>query len=623
MSCVKQVRKLASTILCFAPSAALWWLDRRQRGAFVAKFPANEVQFYNVSAALSATLIACLVLLAVRERGGLRWFAHGLLVLAAAVLVGSQQDCFRRYQAFIDHTAILSGTTLWPPMWEHFRTAPSRFFASYGLPLLTAVFLPLVLRRLRGPEKPKVKPPRYYWDLGIIAALAMAFIAPNRGARQGMVPEALYLSGLGQGVRAHWDHNETVRRIHPGPRIPVELPQNLIATPARKRSVLFVVNESVRFASVCTAYGPDCPVNPFSNAAAKDRIPFMQMRAMDSTTTISIGVMWTGLLPTASREEMTSAPLIWEYAHAANIPTAYWTSQNVLFGNQGRWVENLPLDKSVNATQLEENASLDAGAEDTRLFNHVIAELPTMPDPFFGVVHLSNTHYPYLLDDKDAPFQPETDDSGPINHDRLLNRYHDAIYHQDRGFGRLIDAVHASGRPITIVYISDHGEQMHEHGPHGHTGSLHEQEVHVPAWIDTPSGTLTGSEHASLVSLRDRALLSIDVMPTLLDLLGLLDNEKLGPFRRKMAGESLLRGGSPENTPRFITNCMSMWGCSFQNWGAIAGTRKLIAHQSNAGWRCFDVRTDPEETHDLPTSACADLVPIAETALDGYGKTPF
>lgn len=618
---VTKARRALSILLCFVPGAFLCVLDQRQRAVFISHFPPNEVRAYNVIAALVMTLFSCLLLLSVHERGRMRGLAHVLLVLAAAVLVGSQQDTFKRYQAFIDHTVILSGTTLWPPMWEHFRTSPARFFASYGVPIGTAIALPFVLRWLRGPREPK-KAPRFCWDVACIAMMAMCFVGPDRFARQGMPPEALYLSGLGQGARAHWDHNETVRRLHPGARIPQPVPP-LSASPSKPRSVLMVVNESVRFKSVCTAYEKHCPVNPFSNQAAKDRIPFMQMRSMDSTTTISIGIMWTGLLPTATREEMTTVPLIWEYAHAAKIPTAYWTSQNVLFGNQGRWLENLPFDRSINATELEENASLDAGAEDTKLFDHVIGELPKMPDPFFGVVHLSNTHYPYLIDDKDAPFQPEGDDSGPINHDKLLNRYHDAIYHQDRGFSRLIEAVHASARPITIFYISDHGEQMHEHGPHGHTGSLHEPEVHVPAWVDTPPGTLTAAERASLVSLRDRALLQIDVMPTLLDLLGLLDEPNLAPFRRKMAGESLLRGGSPEATPRFITNCMSMWGCSFQNWGAIVGTRKLIAHQSNAGWRCFDARTDPEEEHDLPASACADILPLAETALEGYGKTPF
>ena len=87
-----------------------------------------------------------------------------------------------------------------------------------------------------------------------------------------------------------------------------------------------------------------------------------------------------------------------------------------------------------------------------------------------------------------------------------------------------------------------------------------------------------------------------------------------------MPGTSLLRGGSPADRPLVMTNCSEIWQCAFKNWGAIKGSRKLIAHQFDAAWSCFDTSVDPEEKHDLGEAACADLQVLAEA--NGRGR-PF
>jgi hypothetical protein len=77
-----------------------------------------------------------------------------------------------------------------------------------------------------------------------------------------------------------------------------------------------LLNESVRAASACVAYDRDCRHTPFSNEAAPARLPLMQMRSVDSTTAISLGVLWSGIAPESGREALHSAPLVWEYAAA-------------------------------------------------------------------------------------------------------------------------------------------------------------------------------------------------------------------------------------------------------------------------------------------------------------------
>jgi glucan phosphoethanolaminetransferase (alkaline phosphatase superfamily) len=454
----------------------------------------------------------------------------------------------------------------------------------------------------------------------VIAALLMAFSAPGRSDVQAATPDVLYLAAMGQLGRAHWDHNEAIERVHPGARSPLPVPA-LRPAPPRQRNVLLVLTESVRAQSVCVEHSDDCRWTPFSNAAVPDRMPLGQMRALDSTTAISLSVLWSGCSPDESRATLHSAPLLWEYAHAAGLDTAYWTSQNLLFGNAGEWLRGLPLTRSVNATQLDAEAELDTGADDGKLVDRALVEMGELREPFVGVVHLSNTHFPYAIDEKDTPFLPQSEATGPGYEAQILNRYRDAIWLQDKAVGRFLTDLRKTpmGARTVVVFLSDHGEQMREKGAVGHTGTLFEQEIRVPAWVDAPKGTLTADEERSLHGLSRAPLTTLDVLPTLLDLMGVLDDPAIASFRRSMPGTSLLRGGSDPGRAVRMTNCTELWQCAFKNWGAIRGTRKLIAHQYDPAWSCYDVADDPEELHDLGPDACGDLKEIAE---QGRGR-PF
>jgi arylsulfatase A-like enzyme len=339
-----------------------------------------------------------------------------------------------------------------------------------------------------------------------------------------------------------------------------------------------------------------------------------QMRALDSTTAISLAIMWGGLLPTASREALHSAPLLWEYAKAAGFHTAYWTSQNLLFGNSGTWISSVPLERTINATQIEPDATMEIGADDGKLVDYVIDDIANLPEPYMAVVHLSNTHFPYKIDSRYSPFVPEEEATGPGWENEIRNRYQDSIYLQDMAVAKLVRAMKArpeSGRTV-MFFISDHGEQMREKGAVGHTGTLWEEEIRIPAWIEAPTGTLSNDESASLRSLERTPLTNLDVLPTLLDLMGVWDDAGLEPLKKPMPGHSLLRGGSRPETPIAMTNCSELWACAFRNWGAIAGTRKVLAHEGDHAWGCFDVSRDPYELDDLGAEACTDLLPLAE-----------
>ena len=411
----------------------------------------------------------------------------------------------------------------------------------------------------------------------------------------------------------------------PTTRAPLPVPP-LSAKPARPRNVVLVVDESVRAKDYASAYDPACTTNVFTNEAAPKRFGFRQMRAVDTTTAISIAVMWSGLAPTASRAALHEAPLVWEYASAAGIDSAYWTSQNLLFANAGRWLDGMPVSRFVTGTEIEPYASYQCGADDAKVVDLALAGTAAMREPYFAVVQLSNTHFPYWIDEDDAPFtragkaaRGDTKDENAA----LYDRYRDAIRRQDKEVARLVRALRGRAKGVAdrtvVVFLSDHGEQLGEYKEIGHANSMHDVELHVPMWIDAPSGALTASEAASLRALEGVPLTILDVMPTLLDLLGVWDAPEIAGFRARMPGASLLRGGSPPGRAVVITNCTEIFACATKNWGALRGLRKLATTQDEGGpWRCHDLGVDPDETRDLGEAACADLLAVAEG--DGRGQ---
>ncbi len=609
-----RLRRWSGRVLLLLPAAAIVTTDLALRHARLDALPPESHAAYAKSVLLGGLVWAGLAAVAARRRGAARWASGAALLALSLLAVGAQLYSYRLYASFLNDQSVLVGTSMLPSVGQQLWFDRATFARTLLPPVLFVLGLVWALRRW-APSR--AHGARLGSDIAVLALVLTAFALPKAG-EQDATFDTLYLHGMGQLLRARWDHNECVERVHPGPRSPLPLPA-LVATPAAPRDVLLVLTESVRATSTCVSYSPDCVYTPFSNAVVPDRIPFRQMRAVDSTTAISLAVMWSGLRPTESRAALHSAPLIFEYAHAASLDVAYWTSQNLLFGNSGTWLEGLPLDHHVSATELEEEPTMETGADDAKLVSHVVGELDTLREPFFGTVHLSNTHFPYAIDDDDAPFQPESGASGPGYEKEIRNRYQDAIYLQDKSVARLLTAVRASrfGARTVIVFLSDHGEQMREKGAVGHTSSLYDPEIRIPAWIDAPKGTLTAAEETHLRALTDTPLTSLDVMPTLLDLVGVWDAPGTSKVRAKMPGQSLLRGGSAAGGAVALTNCSELWACAFKNWGAMRGTKKLIATQVDRAWNCFDVATDPAEDHDLGVESCGDLRAIAEGSLGG------
>ncbi|NUP13150.1 MAG: sulfatase-like hydrolase/transferase [Polyangiaceae bacterium] len=461
-----------------------------------------------------------------------------------------------------------------------------------------------------------VEPGKWKHRIGVLLVPGVIYgslqIPTSYQGVQASPPDALYIHGL----RALADELRDITNESPDLRVQRRKPEpvpDLEAHPSRQRNVLLIVQESQRGDVVCVEPDRRCDrATPWTNAVVPNRLPLMQLRSNASTTAISISNIWSGVPPIESRELLHSVPLLWDYAHAAGWDNAYWTSQNLMFGNARQYIQDLPISHGCIATHLDMMADLDFGAHDELVTERVKEEWSEMKEPFFAVVHYSNVHYPYVYDEELAPFRPSEMDKSADKNTDFFNYYKNVVHRSDLNVAEMIRAIRETdaGKRTVIVYTSDHGESFREHWQMGHTSALFDEEVLVQGWIDAPPGTLSPEEEESIRNAKQELVWHLDLAPTLLDLMGLWDEPKMAPFKARMIGHPITR---PERTvqPVPMTNCTWVWECSFRNWGLMQGSRKVEAREWDGTYHCFDVVADPEERVDLGERTCAPLPDLA------------
>jgi hypothetical protein len=615
------VRRLAGWALALAPGSLVVLVDVGLRRSLLAAYTGEALAWYAGGAIAAAIGWAGLVVAASR-RSASRWVALGVVAALALLAVGSELQAWARYGAYLNWRTALMGCSLWPSLAQELWGDRARALALLLAPVAVALGIARALRRVAPPRRSAA---RLALPLGLVSmGIAAAPREPGAGWDNWSTPDVLWLNAvtaLARSVRSREDVMVTLRWL-PAARTPDAVPA-LIARPARKRNVLLIVDESVRAEEICSVPGrlpgAACDAAPAVNALLPDRFGFTAMRALDSTTTLSIAALMTGLPPGERRERLLTAPMLPEFAHAAGIDAAFWTAQNLLFANSGRFLDGLPLAAFVSGTEIAPYATYETGADDAKLLDRVLADAPRLREPYLAVAQLSNTHFPYVVDDHDLPFSSRSDWRRMDRFGQAATRYRDAIHRQDKLLARFLAAFRAApgGARTVVVFLSDHGEQLGERGLIGHTWTVHDEEIRVPMWIDAPDGTLTDGEAAELRALQDVPLAMIDVAPTILDLLGLWDEPSIATWRARMKGVSLLREGPPAERALVMTNCSELYSCAAKNWGAMRGTHKLVASEAEGPWRCFDVAVDPGERRDLGAAACGDLQRIVEA--DGRG----
>jgi glucan phosphoethanolaminetransferase (alkaline phosphatase superfamily) len=611
-------RRALAPLLLGVGSAIVLGMDLARRSARLASLDLEHHLLYLASFTESVILWSVLLHAAARRRGALRWVAAVLFVIAFTFAVGGQSYFYSQYNAYLNLDVSLFASNFKDSVVNQLLADFGNYLRAKLPPLCVALGLVWVARRWL---RPRPLPANVTGVLAPFLVVATFFIPAQHRHLQAAPPDVLYLNAVGGLLETQFGFTEQSNQMRPRARQSMPVPPLRPALGTPKRNILFVILESVRADATCIAYDPDCRRTEATNQLFPNRIAFPQMRSMDSTTAVSLAVLWSGLGPTESRDNLHTWPLIFDYARAAGFDTAFWTSQNMLFGNARLWVKNLGVSKFCSATDLEPTSDLDMGAPEGLLAERVNREFGSLREPFLAVVQLSNVHYPYYVDPSGPqPFQPASTSKAAEDNPYFRNYYQNAVYQQDQHLAKMLAYVRSTeaGKHTVIVYTSDHAEAFREHGQMGHTFSIFDEEIHVPAWIDAPPGTLTDAETKALTSKASDYLFHVDLAPTILDLVGVNGDPAIARYQSRMGGHSLLRPGLSDQ-PLLMSNCAGVWSCAFENWGIMQRNLKVESRAWDVGWKCHDVQRDPYELQKYDLSECGELVKLADQA---YGRLP-
>lgn len=215
------------------------------------------------------------------------------------------------------------------------------------------------------------------------------------------------------------------------------------------------------------------------------------------------------------------------------------------------------------------------GYEDDVLLGPAMAWVDRHPEPFMLTLLTVTPHHDYRVP---AGFARESYSDDPD-----LDGYLNGVRYVDRFVGKVVDALDARGlmdRTLLVV-IADHGEGFGEHERRQHDNVVWEEGLHIPLVL---AGA--GIEPGTVIEgLRQ----SIDVMPTVLDVLGFRVRQGAlwGRSLREPAGHELLR-----HACHYHTQCMA----------ERRGDDKRIFHFDLRPAERFDLSVDPLERAPIPVA---------------------
>ncbi|MCC6522191.1 MAG: sulfatase, partial [Polyangiaceae bacterium] len=196
------------------------------------------------------------------------------------------------------------------------------------------------------------------------------------------------------------------------------------------------------------------------------------------------------------------------------------------------------------------------------------------------------THFPYPLpDDAPRPWKPCEPDPSTFRYlsypaaDRqaAVNRYDNALAFVDAQLGRIRRYLATTGELGHTLFIvtADHGENFLDHEEVTHGKTLYESEARVPLVVSWPG-------HVP-AAVRDEPVSHLDVLPTLVELLGL-------PPHPSFQGASFLRPGAVAGRGVYL----NIQGLRFAD-ALVCWPFKLFEDRTGKRSILFHLEDNPEE----------------------------
>lgn len=323
---------------------------------------------------------------------------------------------------------------------------------------------------------------------------------------------------------------------------------------------------------------------PFLDRLAEDSTVFLQAYSAGPNTHSSVPALITGknifsvalrkhadsrMLILLEEENETLAELLKEegYRTAAVVSHGFFDKKH----NWDQGFDRYSLKvrskrKTVSSPRILKKAQAFI-AEHRRKYAH---------QPLFLWAHFYDPHAAYIAHEG-TPFRTKSKTA----------RYDSELWYTDRHTEELVEAMRTLKGPTIIIFTSDHGDELGEHGRYGQHRTLHKENTHVPLLVHVPG--LPGQMVVDSVS-------TTDIYPTIADLVG-------AKFSDDVRGISLLPGlflGSMEGRGPVFSEVAWRFGKPPEHWiAATLGRARLLKEMRSGRHEFYLVDVDPEEHNDL------------------------
>lgn len=411
---------------------------------------------------------------------------------------------------------------------------------------------------------------------------------------------------------------------------------------AGPRRIIVVSLDTLR-ADHLGCYGYDAPTSPRLDALAADGVRCARATAPSNWTLPSHASLFTGLLPARHGVREQRHVLGEEPAHLVEtlrddgFATAAFTGGGFLHPRHGLdrgfdhydWQEEF--EHAWDDTLDEARAWLSRRRDrDVFLFLHTFEiHVPYTAPPMY-LRRFSDNHRMRFggLAVQIQALKRKGDELRPRDIADVVARYDAGIAYADDLLGRFLDWLAAEGLDgnLLLVVTSDHGEELWEHGDHGHNDDhLGPEVTDVPLLLRLPGGAAGGTVVPDEVSF-------LDVMPTVLDAAGLprpagLDGYSLLP---EIDGRPPARGEREARRRRRLTPEVGPDGPAVgfcegprhaaviaPGWRLLAPLPGLEPSPPHAIWPAlYDLEADPGTLDPLP--ATGDVAERLRAALGRF-----
>jgi choline-sulfatase len=381
-------------------------------------------------------------------------------------------------------------------------------------------------------------------------------------------------------------------------------------SPAQDHHIVVVLLDTVR-QDALGCYGNPLSPTPAMDAVAGEGVRFTQAVSTSGWTLPAVASLLTGTWPSihgAVGRGTRLRPIRDELPTAAEVLNRHGF-KTLAFTNAAFVSPMLRLDRGFDIFDHRFTYNQDTRRADETITTAVGVLRDHRSQSTFSLIHLFDAHLDYdppaayrslYTGGREDPLPPLTSadcldmqtDAGrnppsQADIDYIRGVYQGEVRFVDTQIERLIEQLKALGiyDRTTLIITADHGEEFWDHGgfEHGHT--LYDELIRIPLIIRF--------EESAGISARviDQQVRILDIMPTVLDLLGIDKPESF-------AGESLLpliRGESGENRGAFAESLL--YGPRKLAWRDAK--YKYIYHGEGDGGELYDWTEDPAEQTDL------------------------